>query len=205
VFRDNSSIFTRENYLAMAILVVLGVRKGELIAAKWDEFDFEQRVWKLSAERTKTSAGITIPIPDVIIPWFKELAVRANGSEYIFPSRRASKRRSYISHDTLNHALAKLFGMKVDSKKKPLPNLLGCAGIEHFVVHDLRRTCRSLLSSNGVPPHIAERCLNHKLRGVEGVYDRYDYLEERREALSKIAQKVVLLINSNVRNPLNIG
>ncbi|MFV1873818.1 MAG: tyrosine-type recombinase/integrase [Oleiphilus sp.] len=195
LFRDNSAIFTRENYLAIALLVILGVRKGELIAAKWDELDFEQKVLKLTPARTKTSAGITIPIPDQIIPWFKELAVRANGSEYIFPARRASKRRSYISHDTLNHALAKLFGMKVDSKKKPLPNLLGEAGIEHFVVHDLRRTCRSLLASNGVPPHIAERCLNHKLRGVEGIYDRYDYLEERREALSQVAEQIAPLVN----------
>jgi integrase len=194
VFRDNSSIFTRENYLAIALLVVMGVRKGELIAAKWDEFDFEQKIWKLTPERTKTSAGITIPVPDQIIPWFKELAVRANGSEYIFPARRASKRRAYISHDTLNHALAKLFGMKVDSKKKPLPNKLGEAGVDHFVVHDLRRTCRSLLASNGVPPHIAERCLNHKLRGVEGIYDRYDYLEERRQALSSIAKEIYPLV-----------
>lgn len=195
VFRNNSSIFTRENYLAIALLVVLGVRKGELIAAKWEEFDFEEKVWKLSPERTKTSSGITIPIPDEITPWFKELAVRANGSEYLFPSRRASKRRGYISSDTLNHALAKLFGMKVDSKKKPLPNKLGEAGIAHFVVHDLRRTCRSLLASNGVPPHIAERCLNHKLRGVEGIYDRYDYFEERREALIQVAKKIVPLVN----------
>ena len=194
VLRDNSLIFTRENYLAFALLVMLGVRKGELIGAQWSEFDFERKVWALSKERTKTSAGITIPLPDQIIPLFDELEVRANGSEYLFPSRRSSKRRKYISDDTLNHALAKMFGMKVDSNKKPMPNLLGSAGIVHFVVHDLRRTFRSLLASNGVPPHIAERCLNHKLRGVEGVYDRYDYLEERLEAINGIAEKVMPIL-----------
>jgi len=47
--------------------------------------------------------------------------------------------------------------------------------IEHFTVHDLRRTRRSLLAAQGTPGHVAERCLNHKLKGVEGIYDRYDY------------------------------
>ena len=55
--------------------------------------------------------------------------------------------------------------------------------VEHFTVHDLRRTFRSLLASLSVPGHVAERCLNHKLKGVEGIYDRYDYLNERAEAL----------------------
>lgn len=190
VFRDNAHIFTRENYLAVALLLTLGVRKGELIAAKWEEFDLENLIWTLPAERTKTKVEIRIPLPESTKDWFVELNYRANDSEYVFPSRRASKRRGYISDDTLNHALAKLFGLKVDSNKKPLPNILGKAGIEHFVVHDLRRTCRSLLAEIGTPSHIAERCLNHKIRGVEGIYDRYDYFEERKHALGKIGEQL---------------
>jgi integrase len=195
VLRECGDVFTRENYLAMALLVILGVRKGELIAAQWSEIDLENKRWRLSPERTKTGAGIVMPLPEATIPWLQELQVRANGSPYVFPSRRASKRRAYISDDTLNHALAKLFGLKVDAKKNPLPNYLGEAGIEHFVVHDLRRTCRSLLAANGVPSHVAERCLNHKIRGVEGIYDRYDYFEERKFALSCIADQISPLCN----------
>ena len=193
VFRENTQIFTRENYIAIALLIIFGVRKGELIAAKWEEFDFENKVWSLPKERTKTTVGIKIPIPEGTVSWFSELSIRANGSEYVFPSRRASKRRGYISDDTLNHALAKLFGMKVDSKKKPYPNILGKAGVDHFVVHDLRRTCRSLLAYSGVPSHIAERCLNHKIKGVEGIYDRYDYFDERQKALSQLSELVLPL------------
>lgn len=191
VFKTHENIITRENYIAFTLLLVLGVRKGELIAAQWREFDFETLLWELPAERTKTGSKITIPIPELVVPLFKELKIRANGSEYIFPSRRLSKRRKYISDDTLNHALAKLFGLKVDSKKQPYPNILGQNKIQHFVVHDLRRTFRSLLAEVGVQPHIAERCLNHKIKGVEGIYDRYDYLEERREALNTVARKVL--------------
>jgi integrase len=188
VFKDNAHIFTRDNYLAAALLISLGVRKGELIAAKWNEFDLDNLIWTLPAARTKTKVEILIPLPQLTKELFVELRYRANGSEYVFPSRRASKRRGYISDDTLNHALAKLFGLKVDGNKQPLPNIFGDVGIEHFVVHDLRRTCRSLLAELGIPSHIAERCLNHKIRGVEGVYDRYDYFEERKRALNGLSE-----------------
>lgn len=199
VFRDNSDQFTRENYLAAALLLVLGVRKGELIAAKWNEFSDGGKLWNIPEERSKTGVAITIPLPSVATDWLQELHMRACGSEYVFPARRASKRRGYISDDTLNHALAKLFGLKVRPGEPPA-NKLGEAGIEHFTIHDLRRTCRSLLAGAGVAGHVAERCLNHKLKGVEGIYDRYDYLDERREALQKIADQLTPIINpmSNV-------
>lgn len=147
-------------------------------------------------ERSKTGVGITIPLSEFVIEWLKELKIIACGSEYVFPARKASKRREYIANDTLNHALAKLFGQKHDSNKQPFENLLGKAGVEHFTVHDLRRTCRTLLASLKVPPHIAERCLNHKLKGIEGTYNHHDYLEERREALDKLAALISPIINN---------
>ena len=50
-------------------------------------------------------------------------------------------------------------------------------------MHDFRRTARTHLEALGTPPHIAERCLNHKLKGVVGIYNRHDYFEERKAAL----------------------
>lgn len=195
IFREHQHIFTRDNYLAVALLVSLGVRKGELIAAQWQEFDFEKQLWNSPEERSKTGVAITIPLTKSVLNWLAELKVRSAGSEFVFPSRRASKRRGYISDDTLNHALAKMFGMKVDSNKEPYPNLLGNAGVEHFTVHDLRRTCRSLLSKEGVSTDIAERCLNHKLKGMPGIYDRHDYFEERKAALNIISELIEPIIN----------
>jgi integrase len=66
----------------------------------------------------------------------------------------------------------------------------------HFTVHDLRRTCRSLLAANGVSSHVAERCLNHKLKGVEGIYNQYDYFDERREALNLLSSIISPSVNS---------
>ena len=50
--------------------------------------------------------------------------------------------------------------------------------------HDIRRTVRTRLPGLGVSPDIAERCLNHAVGGIRAVYDHYDYLKEKREALN---------------------
>lgn len=183
IARENSTNFSRDNYLACALLVCLGVRKSELCEAKWEEFELENGLWHLPKERSKTNVGFTIPLAPEVLEWLEELKVRGFGSEYVLPSRRVSK-SPHMGPDTLNRAITKLFGHEAGKKKQP-PNLMG--GMPHFTVHDLRRTCRTLLAKQGTPGHVAERCLNHKLKGVEGIYDQYDYLEERREALDKLA------------------
>ncbi len=180
--RKHHNQFSRENYLAIALLVTLGVRKGELIAAKWEEFEMDEQLWHIPEGRSKNGKPISIPLPKEAIEWFHELFIRASGSEFVFPKRRVSKRQGHISPDTINAALQKMH------REEKL-------GVEHFTIHDLRRTFRSLMAREGIPGHVAERCLNHSLKGVEGIYDRYDYLDERREALQKMSKILVPIIN----------
>lgn len=161
--------FGVSNMLSVKLLLLTGVRKNELLQAKWVEVDLENRCWTLPKERTKTNKEFKIPLANEAVECFNHLKGLAFDSDYVFPARRAGKRFSHVSPDTLNRALSGLL------KKSDVP-------IPHFTVHDLRRTYRSLLAQLGVLPHIAERCLNHKLKGVEGVYDTYDYFDERIEA-----------------------
>ncbi|WP_290611723.1 tyrosine-type recombinase/integrase [Arsukibacterium sp. UBA3155] len=191
VFRENRDSFARENYLACALLVTLGVRKGELTEASWQEFDLEAGIWELPKARSKSGVGLTIPLPELCLSWLEELYKRAAGSPYVFPNRRSSK-NPYMGADTLNRAITKLFGHEAGKKKQP-PNKMG--DIKHFSVHDLRRTCRTLLAQLGVSGHVAERCLNHKLKGVEGIYNKHDYLDERREALVKLSKYLSSIIS----------
>lgn len=189
--REHSTSFTRDNYLACALLVGLGVRKSELCEAKWEEFELEKGLWHLPKERSKTNVGFTIPLAPEVLEWLNELKIRGFGSDYVLPSRRSSK-NLHMGSDTLNRAITKLFGHEAGKKKQP-PNLMG--DMLHFTVHDLRRTCRTLLAKQGTPGHVAERCLNHKLKGVEGIYDKYDYFEERKEALRSLSKHLHLIIN----------
>src|SRR5262249_19835455 len=55
---------------------------------------------------------------------------------------------------------------------------------------DLRRTARTLMARAGVPREIAEHAVGHKLPGTEGIYNRYDYLEEKRTAFARLADLI---------------
>lgn len=192
VFRENSDQFTHDNFLAVAILLCTGVRKGELIAAEWSEFDLEKGLWVIPKERSKNGDSITIPLVPPVVAWFITLKYRSAGVEFVFPRRRSSKRHGHISPDTLNAAMAKLF--REDKLEMP-----------HFTVHDLRRTFRTLLGVLGIPGHIAERCMNHRPPALERIYNSYDYLDERRDALEKVTFKISPYCKEVLTNYLNRG
>ncbi len=169
--------FSRQNELTVKLLLLLAVRKMELLGAQWSEFDLDEGVWYLPGERTKTGTPIDIPLPTVAVEWLRELHEMAASSRWVLPARKMQHRMiPHIAESTLSVALAKI--------KHGLP---------HFTVHDFRRTARSHLAALGVQPHIAERCLNHKLKGVEGIYDRHDYFEERKAALNAWADLLMQL------------
>jgi integrase len=192
VVEANEVSFSRDNYLACLLLLTLGVRKSELCEAKWAEFDLEKNVWSLPASRSKTNVGFMIPLTSVVIKWLDELKIRAFRSEYVFPNRRTSK-TPHMGSDTLNRAITKLFGKDTGKAKQP-HNLMG--DMEHFTVHDFRRTCRTMLAKQGTQGHVAERYLNHKLKGVEAIYNKHDYFDERKEAMELLAEKIKSLTAS---------
>jgi integrase len=64
-----------------------------------------------------------------------------------------------------------------------------------WTVHDLRRTARSLMSRIGVRPDISERVMGHVIGGVEGVYDRHSYKQEKADALSNLAHLIEGLLS----------
>ena len=169
--------FSVENDLCIKLLLALAVRKGELIGASWSEFDFDAGIWHLPAKRTKTEAAISIPLSDAVMGWFEALKKLSFGSNWVLPARKMQN-NVHVSESTLGVALAKIQH-----------------GLEPFTIHDMRRTAKTLLASLGVPPHISERCLNHKIKGVEGVYDGYDYFEERKTALNALSDLLMQLDN----------
>ncbi|MDP2782976.1 MAG: tyrosine-type recombinase/integrase [Sulfurimicrobium sp.] len=166
--------FTVENALAVKLLLLLAVRKQELTAAKTAEFDLDKAVWYLPAERTKTSAPIDIPLSKPAVECLRKLIELGCSSDYLLPARKRQERMlPHIHENTLNVAM---------SKVKPM---LG--DMENFCIHDFRRTARTHLAALGVSSHVAERCLNHKIEGVEGIYNQHDYFAERSDALVKWA------------------
>ena len=97
---------------------------------------------------------------------------------YVFPAL-GSDGRSPIGQSTLNRALGH-----------------AQRGIVHFTVHDLRRTGAARLSEMGYNPDWMEKALNHKLRGVRGIYKRAEYGPQRRKMLQEWADSLDSLQNS---------
>ncbi|EEP9808257.1 tyrosine-type recombinase/integrase [Salmonella enterica] len=169
---------SRENELTFKIILALGVRKMELCAAEWSEFDLENEVWHLPGSRAKNGDDIDIPLAKPVTEWIKEIRLFAGDSRWFIPARRA-RTTAHVSRSTLN--------MVMPSVLKEMPD------VEPFSIHDLRRTMRTQMAAIGIDPVIAERCLNHKIPGVEGIYNRHQYFDERKAALAKWADLLVAL------------
>src|SRR5262249_15643727 len=69
------------------------------------------------------------------------------------------------------------------------------SGVSDWVLRDLRRTARSLLSRAGVNADVAERCLGHVIGGIRGVYDRHSWYEEKKLAYEKLAMVIEGIVN----------
>src|ERR1035437_5940803 len=105
---------------------------------------------------------------------------------------RSQAKTPYSSFSKNKAALdrAVLAMMKKQAKKgakvEPIPN---------WILHDLRRTAKTLMVRAGVRPDISERVLGHVIAGVEGTYDRHSYADEKRDALEKLATMIERILN----------
>lgn len=184
---------SRQNEISFKILLALCLRKMELCAARWQEFDFQNAVWHFPAERSKNGDAVDIPLCPTVIDWFMELKPMACGSQYVLPARKMQSRMiPHIQESTLPVALAKV--RQVLPPKMP-----------NFTIHDFRRTARTHLAALGVDPFVAERCLNHRIKGVEGIYNRHDYFDERRAALTQWCDLLVSLEKGEDYNVIPMG
>ncbi|MDW3684002.1 integrase arm-type DNA-binding domain-containing protein [Cupriavidus sp. CV2] len=181
----------RENGLALRVLLATGVRVAELYTAKWEHIDLDRANWHLP--KSKTGTGMDIPLVPAVIEWFRELRVLAGDSGYVLPARSLARAAagggdSHISKGTLGEAIDYWIDMH-----KP--------GVRRFTPHDLRSTMKSHMRALGVSRDVSEMCLNHKLKGVEGVYDVHTYYPERRAALELWAG---YLVNCQTGKPWNV-
>jgi integrase len=158
------SSIRRQYKLALHLLVLCMIRKGELIGARWDEIDFEKSEWLIPAERMKKDKPHLVPLSKQAVAMFEELKGLASKSQWVLPSRNTLKEP--IAHSTLNQAIRSLD-----------------LGVRDFVIHDFRRTASTQLHEAGFNSDWIEKALAHEQKGVRGVYNKAEYLAQRREML----------------------
>lgn len=146
-------------------------RKAKIAAMRWE--DVSDGVWTMPTEDREKGVGGALKLPEAAREIIKAQA-RIGDNPYVFPGRG----------DTHFSGWSKC---KVALDKS--------APIDPWVVHDLRRTARSLMARAGVRPDIAERVMGHVIAGVEGVYDRHSYLDEKADALSRLAGLLAAILH----------
>lgn len=178
-----------ENLLSMRILLATGVRISELNNALKANVYLEEKRWHIP--KTKTGNAIDIPLSKAVAGWFERLMDVAGNSVYVLPARSSARMARFdgdaaVSKDAMREAID--YWIDQYSPK-----------IRRFTPHDLRSTMKSHLRKLGVPREISEMCLNHKLPGVEGIYDQHTYYDERRVALEKWSDVLVGFTSKAVR------
>lgn len=160
------------------LLLLTFVRKSELTNATWDEIDFERRIWTIPADRMKKRTPHVVPLSDQAFDLLISLKTLAGSSPYVLPGRYDPSRP--MSAATFNQ----FFQNVSDAAKREGFKL------EHFGPHDLRRTASTLLHEAGFPSDWIEKQLAHEQRGVRAVYNKAQYLDQRRQMMQSWADMI---------------
>lgn len=166
------------NFLRLLVLTLQ--RRDEVRLMRAEEIDLEQKTWVIPKERYKTGSAHVVPLTDKAIDVVGRLwPDRGNG--YILRGRKEDS--PFNGAASALRRLRKKVGGRAD-----------------FTLHDIRRTGRSRLSRLGIDEPTAELVLGHSPRGMVAVYDTYERLDERREALRRWGEVVETLASdeSNV-------
>lgn len=164
-YSDHGRMLTQR---AIKLLLLTFVRSGELRGARWEEFNFKDKVWRISADRMKMGNEHLVPLSRQAMEVLELLRGMTGNYDLVFPSERQRTRE--MSDNTMRRAIFKLgYDGTHEGKSKAVP-------------HGFRATASSILNETGFNPDAIERQLAHKERNsVRAAYTYHArYLDERR-------------------------
>jgi integrase len=153
-------------------LLLTALRRKE--AAHLSRAEVAQDCVRLPPERVKTKVAFTLPLSKAAADILRSCP--AEGDWFFAGSRDGKPYWNF------------------DRDKKELDRLVNIA---HWTLHDLRRTAATLMTRAGVLPHVVEKVLNHVTPGIAGVYQHHNWLEEKRDALERLASLVFDIVGAD--------
>ena len=154
------------------LLILTGARENEVAGMSIDELQGDE--WIISAERTKNGIEHVVHLSPLAM---ETLAAYPPAGDLVF--------------STTGYSAPSGFSKAKRRIDQELPD------IPHWRIHDLRRTFSSGLARLGVEPHITERCINHltgSQSGVQGTYQRYRYMDDRKAAFNRWGAHIQKLV-----------
>ena len=155
--------------------VLTATRSSEVRLAEWSEIDVTKKMWSIPATKTKAGRAHRIPLSSRALAILAEAKESGHGSPLLFPSARGKP----LSDGTISKVVRE-------------------NGIEG-VPHAIARACfRSWCADVNVSREVAEACLAHVVKGVEGAYQRSDLFERRRSVMQKWSDYVTGALSADV-------
>ncbi|EFL7028540.1 tyrosine-type recombinase/integrase [Escherichia coli] len=164
--------------MALKLVIITMVRKGEFTNATWDEIDFKKWTWTIPSDRMKGSRAHVIYLPKQAQDILVGLQMCAGGSEYLVPGRYNF--RKPLSNAALNSLIDRTVKIINEDDEH----------IQDFTVHDMRRTASTLLHEAGYPSDWIEKALAHEQKGVRAVYNKAEYARQRAYMLQQWADMI---------------
>jgi integrase len=161
-------------------LPLTGVRKAEFAGMRWSEIDWEGKLWTIPEQRSKSKTEHLVPLSAAMLLLLDEVrrSQPAGHGDCVF-----STTNGQIPVNGFSKATAAFRAKATAALSEMRPQ----AVMRRWVLHDTRRVARTTLSALGVRAEVAETVLGHGKRGIEAVYNQYEYLPETRDALSRLA------------------
>ena len=172
---------------AIKIILLTGVRTGELRLATWKELDFEKSLRTIPAENTKTGLVMRVHLTELVKSLFYQLDNCSTG-EYVISGADGLK-------PLTDKALPKAV-LRIQDR----------IGIPHWTAHDLRRTFATQLGETlQIDPVVIEKCLGHKMPKIMATYNKNEMLPQRKEALERWAKFIKDLVFESDHNINNLS
>ena len=172
---------------ALFLMIMLFMRKGELISAEWSHIDLKAGLWTVPAENTKKSREQVYPLPRQAIAILENLQIFTGTGRYVFSTRKRHK-DAPLGNTSINNAITR------------------CGFHGKMTVHGFRALATSWLDEQKTADggkrfsrEAIERQLSHLEKGqTNQAYHRADYMEERREMLQAWADYIDSLMEQEI-------
>lgn len=178
------------------LLLLTGQRLREV--AEMPRSEITGTLWTLPGERAKNGDDHAVPLAPAAVALIEALP---HLGKLLFTTTGITPVSGFT------RAKVKLDKLMNEAANKDVPPGADPVEIPPFTIHDLRRTAATGMAGLRFPPHVVEAVLNHRSgtrRGVAGVYNRFDYADEKREALEAWARFVAELVEGKAGNVVRL-
>jgi integrase len=190
------------------VLALTGLRLGEACGAHWSEFELDKREWTIPAERMKKVKGgakpFIVPLTDAVIDVLGKLP-RFTSGEFLFSHAYG---KQPLKPNVFSEPKGRLDNLMLEELRKLAiedGKDVDRVTLAPFVNHDIRRTVRTHLLALKIAEEVREAGLAHARPGIKGTYDKHQYLDENREALTLWNARLRSIVEPPPANVVNLA